>query len=83
MPFILHLLPRPSGVAQSAVPDSKLVIIQKNLYALKDLLDKNPHLFHSSPGDSTAARAPALEQEAWKVGCFYSHIVRHIVNSFP
>lgn len=41
--------------------------IQKNLYALKDLLDKNPHLFHSSPGDSAASRAPAMEQEAWKV----------------
>ncbi|THV07704.1 nucleoporin [Dendrothele bispora CBS 962.96] len=56
----------PSGVPQSAIPDNKLVVIQKNLYALKDLLDKNPQLFHSSPGDSTAARAPALEQEAWK-----------------
>ncbi|KAF5374778.1 hypothetical protein D9758_000357 [Tetrapyrgos nigripes] len=56
----------PSGLSQSAVSDDSLVIIQKNLYALKDLLDKNPHLFHSSPGDSTAARTATLEQEAWK-----------------
>lgn len=45
-----------------------LVTAQKNLYALKDFLDKNPHLFHSSPGELTAPRTPAgNEQEAWKV----------------
>lgn len=42
--------------------------VQKNLYALKDFLDKNPHLFHSSPGDPAAARtAGGSEQEAWRV----------------
>ncbi|GAW06088.1 nucleoporin [Lentinula edodes] len=51
---------------QLAVQEARLITIQKNLYALKDLLDKNPHLFHSSPGDSAASRAPAMEQEAWK-----------------
>ncbi|KAJ4002393.1 nucleoporin [Lentinula boryana] len=51
---------------QLAFQEARLITIQKNLYALKDLLDKNPHLFHSSPGDSTASRAPAMEQEAWK-----------------
>ncbi|KAE9408173.1 nucleoporin [Gymnopus androsaceus JB14] len=55
----------PSGL-QPAVLEERLISIQKNLYALKDLLDKNPHLFHSSPGDSAASRAPAMEQEAWK-----------------
>ncbi|KAJ7783706.1 nucleoporin [Mycena maculata] len=56
----------PSGLQQSAIPDKTLVIIQKNVYALKDFLDKNPHLFHSSPGESGNARAAASEQEAWK-----------------
>ncbi|KAJ7596975.1 nucleoporin [Mycena floridula] len=57
--------PGAGGLQQPLVPDSLLVIIQKNLYALKDFLDKNPHLFHSSTSDS-AARAPAWDQEAWK-----------------
>jgi len=43
--------------------------------ALKDFLDKNPQLFHSSPTDAAGARAaPGNEQEAWKVLliCLYS-----------
>ncbi|KIK70905.1 hypothetical protein GYMLUDRAFT_32985 [Collybiopsis luxurians FD-317 M1] len=55
----------PSGL-QPAVKEERLMIIQKNLHNLKDLLDKNSHLFHSSPGDSAASRASAMEQEAWK-----------------
>ena len=52
----------------SNVADGVLVTVQKNLYALKDFLDKNPHLFHSSPGEPTASRTPAgHEHEAWKV----------------
>lgn len=48
--------------------DNLLVTIQKNLYALKDFLDKNPHLFHSTPGDPAASRnTVGHEQEAWKV----------------
>jgi hypothetical protein len=40
---------------------------QKNLYALKELLDTNPQLFHSTPGDQAGARgATTSEQEAWK-----------------
>lgn len=43
-------------------------MVQKNLFALKDFLDKNPHLFHSGTADYTGARAaPASDQEAWKV----------------
>lgn len=54
------------------VADQILVTVQKNLYALKDFLDKNPHLFHSSPGEPAASRTPAgNEQEAWKVS-FYA-----------
>ncbi|KAJ7225588.1 nucleoporin [Mycena pura] len=56
----------PSGIQQSAIPDQTLVIIQKNVYALKDFLDKNPHLFHSSPGDTGNSRSAVSEQEAWK-----------------
>ena len=42
--------------------------MQKNLFALKDFLDRNPHLFHSAPGDYAGARAAAAsEQETWKV----------------
>ncbi|KAK0464897.1 nucleoporin [Desarmillaria tabescens] len=54
-----------SGSHEPTVPETVLVTVQKNLYSLKDLLDKNPHLFHSSPGD-TAVRPPAAEQQAWK-----------------
>lgn len=52
----------------SNMPDDKLIVIQKNLYALRDFLDRNPQLFHSSPGESSGGRAPAgNDQEAWKV----------------
>ncbi|KAK0208086.1 nucleoporin [Desarmillaria ectypa] len=54
-----------SGVHEPTVSEAVLVTVQKNLYSLKDLLDRNPHLFHSSPGD-TAVRASAAEQQAWK-----------------
>ncbi|KAI0670007.1 nucleoporin [Trametes maxima] len=55
------------GLQDLSVPDDILVIAQKNLFALKELLDANPYLFHSAPGDHTGARsAAASEQEAWK-----------------
>ncbi|OSD03533.1 nucleoporin [Trametes coccinea BRFM310] len=55
------------GLQELSVPDDVLVIAQKNLFALKELLDTNPYLFHSAPGDHTGARsATASEQEAWK-----------------
>ncbi|KAI0348539.1 nucleoporin [Trametopsis cervina] len=57
-----------AGLQEPNVSDDVLVTVQKNLYALKDLLDNSPHLFHSTPGDHTGARsAAATEQEAWKV----------------
>jgi nuclear pore complex protein Nup155 len=50
------------------VGDNLLVTIQKNLYALEEFLDKNPHLFRSAPGDPAASRHTGdHEQEAWKV----------------
>ncbi|KAH9950428.1 nucleoporin [Amylocystis lapponica] len=56
-----------AGLHELNVLDEILIAIQKNLYALKELLDTNPHLFHSAPGDHTGARsAAASEQEAWK-----------------
>jgi nuclear pore complex protein Nup155 len=49
------------------ISDDTLVTIQKNMYALKDFLDKNPHLFHSAPGDNSGARsAQRPDQEAWR-----------------
>ncbi|OCH96059.1 nucleoporin [Obba rivulosa] len=57
----------PNGLHESSVPDDTLITVQKNLFALKELLDTNPHLFHSAPGDHAGARsAGASEQEAWK-----------------
>ncbi|EGO04780.1 hypothetical protein SERLA73DRAFT_164639 [Serpula lacrymans var. lacrymans S7.3] len=43
------------------------LIKPRNLGALKDFLDKNPHLFHSSVGDRSGPRiTTGKEQEAWK-----------------
>ncbi|TCD69902.1 hypothetical protein EIP91_005726 [Steccherinum ochraceum] len=59
--------PGPKGSQQPNVADEVLVTIQQNLFALKDLLDRNPQLFHSTPGDHAGARSAAVnEQEAWK-----------------
>lgn len=50
-------------------------MVQKNMYALKDFLEKNPHLFHSTTGDYSGARsAPAGDQEPWKVA-YFKHIL--------
>ena len=52
---------------ESAVHENVYITAQKNLYALKELLDTNPQLFHSAPGDQAGARgATTSEQEAWK-----------------
>ena len=55
--------------------ETLLLNVQKNLFALKDFLTRNPHLFHSSPSEPTSSRALVTEQEAWKV-CF------HLVGSY-
>ncbi|KAH9857879.1 nucleoporin [Lenzites betulinus] len=68
-PFWKVKLTKPGahGLQELGVPDDILVIAQKNLFALKELLDTNPYLFHSAPGDHTGARsATGSEQEAWK-----------------
>ncbi|KII93895.1 hypothetical protein PLICRDRAFT_36114 [Plicaturopsis crispa FD-325 SS-3] len=55
------------GLQQLNIAENLLLAVQKNSYALKDFLDRNPQLFHSSPGDPSSARtAPGGEQEAWK-----------------
>ncbi|KAI0082270.1 nucleoporin [Panus rudis PR-1116 ss-1] len=60
--------PGPFGLQEPNISDDVLVVIQKNLFALKEMLDRNPHLFHSAPGDHAGVRsAAATEQEAWKV----------------
>ena len=49
------------------MPLKQVLNVQQNLFALKDFLDKNPHLFHSAaPVEQTANRAPVADQEAWK-----------------
>ncbi|KAI0824272.1 nucleoporin [Trametes gibbosa] len=68
-PFWKVKLTKPGahGLQELGVSDDILVIAQKNLFALKELLDTNPLLFHSAPGDHTGARsATGSEQEAWK-----------------
>lgn len=66
----VHILTtcRSLGLQQSNFEDKLLVTVQKNLFALKEFLDKNPHLFHSVPGEHTVLRTSSgNEQEAWKV----------------
>lgn len=63
----------PLGLYVSNIDEELLWMVQKNMYALKDFLEKNPHLFHSATGDYAGARsAPAGDQEAWKVISFVS-----------
>ncbi|KAL4070880.1 nucleoporin, partial [Scleroderma citrinum] len=55
------------GLQELNVAENLMATVQKNLFALKEFLDRNPHLFHSTPGDLAASRSPAgHEQEAWK-----------------
>jgi nuclear pore complex protein Nup155 len=70
----LHILTahRSLGLQQSNFSDKLLVTVQKNLFALKEFLDKNPHLFHSVPGEHTVSRTSSgNDQEAWKVIHFF------------
>ncbi|KAH9487013.1 putative nucleoporin [Psilocybe cubensis] len=55
-----------SGVQVLNASETLLLNVQKNLYALKEFLTRNPHLFHSSPSEPTSSRAVVTEQEAWK-----------------
>ncbi|KAG6862386.1 hypothetical protein C0995_011826 [Termitomyces sp. Mi166 len=54
-----------AGRQKLSVAENVIVTIQKNLFLLRDFLDKNPHLFHSSPSESSN-RVPVAEQEAWR-----------------
>jgi nuclear pore complex protein Nup155 len=57
----------PAGDYELGVPLKQVLHVQQNLFALKDFLDKNPHLFHSAaPVEQTTNRAPVADQEAWK-----------------
>ncbi|KAF9481024.1 nucleoporin [Pholiota conissans] len=55
-----------SGMQVLNAPETLLVNIQKNLFALKEFLSRNPQLFHSSPSEPTSSRTLLTEQEAWK-----------------
>ena len=64
-------LSSPSG-PHSNIPEEVLLMIQRNLIALHSFLEGNPHLFHSTTGDYSGARAaPASDQEAWKVATLF------------
>jgi len=63
----MNLILSTAGLQELALPGDTLVTIQKNLFSLKDFMDKNPHLFHSAPGETASTRAPVTDQEAWKV----------------
>lgn len=54
----------PSG-QESNFDDTVLVPIQRNLYALQAMLDSNPQLFSSGPGEPAGRRNS--DQDPWKV----------------
>ncbi|KAF9568469.1 nucleoporin [Agrocybe pediades] len=56
----------PLGTQVLNASETTLINVQKNLYALKEFLARNPHLFHSSPSEPTSTRSLVTEQEAWK-----------------
>ncbi|KDR84906.1 hypothetical protein GALMADRAFT_233368 [Galerina marginata CBS 339.88] len=56
----------PSGTQVLNASEIVLLNVQRNLYALKEFLFRNPHLFHSSPSEPTSNRSLVTEQEAWK-----------------
>lgn len=76
-------LDRPFASQQLAVSDNSLVTVQKNLYALKDFLDQNPYLFHSSPSEASPNRPPVAEQEAWRVCLPHSNIRKICCSHLP
>lgn len=57
----------PFGLQVLNASETTLSNVQKNLFALKEFLTRNPHLFHSSPSEPTSSRTSVTEQEAWKV----------------
>ncbi|KAF6766148.1 nucleoporin Nup157/170 [Ephemerocybe angulata] len=55
------------GKHELSVSPKTLLHVQQNLFALKDFMDKNPHLFHSAtPIEPGTSRTSAADQEAWK-----------------
>ncbi|EAU93155.2 nucleoporin Nup157/170 [Coprinopsis cinerea okayama7 len=56
----------PLNTCELAVSEKHLLQAQHNLYALKDFLDRNPHLFQSAPSENAAGRGSISDQEAWK-----------------
>jgi hypothetical protein len=64
---------RPNGTQILNASETLLLNVQKNLFALKEFLSRNPQLFHSSPSEPTTSRTLLTEQEAWKVCYFYDY----------
>ncbi|KAG6912027.1 hypothetical protein DXG01_000275 [Tephrocybe rancida] len=57
--------PGVAGRLKLRIAEDVIVTVQNNLFLLRDFLNKNPHLFHSSPSESSS-RVPVAEQEAWR-----------------
>lgn len=48
--------------------------IQRNLFALKTFLDRNPQLFSSAPGEQVGSRQSA-EHDPWKVSVCTNFVI--------
>lgn len=58
---------RPTGQGTN-FEDGILIVIHRNLIALKSFLDSNPHLFSVASGDHASSnRRQTVDQDAWKI----------------
>jgi len=64
-----NILCRPSDKHQLNISEHNLTMVQKNLVALKEFLDRNSLVFHASPGD-TASNLEALKVNERSFGHF-------------
>lgn len=72
----------PSGQKILNVSETILVNVQKNLFALKDFLTRNPQLFQFSPTETNTSRTLITEQEAWKVLLLFCSNISHLTPIF-
>jgi nuclear pore complex protein Nup155 len=76
--ILSHIRNSSLGLQRLNLSDERLLHIHRNLSALQTFLDNNPHLFQSTPGDPTGARAGNTnDAEAWKV-CYIQTALNHL-----
>ncbi|KAH8120271.1 nucleoporin [Phellopilus nigrolimitatus] len=70
----------PAGQS-SNFDDTVLVTIQRNIYALRSFLERNPQLFSSAPGDqaNTGGRQN-IEHDAWKIEQTSAHHLQALLG---